>query len=140
MVGLALGLFQFGYLELIAHAAPAQADGHFVAKEPVEVGDAGDGLDLEPALLAPSVKDVELGPHQATITIVGHGADQLGAADAEGEALVGPGLGDEAGAGGDGTHPCVFYDKKVVRPEGGMGALEEVADPRPRPGRQAPRS
>ena len=73
--------------------------------------------------------DVELRPHEMAAATLGQGADQLGLADADRRAAVGPRLRDEVQAGDDGAGGGLRHDRAVTGAERWVAPLVQVAGP-----------
>ena len=72
---------------------------------------------------------IELGAHQPAPAVGGVGADNLGLAELEGDALIGPDLRDVANGGDDLPGCGVLHDGEIAGPESGVSAAHQVEHP-----------
>ena len=96
---LRLALFRFGDQRNGGSASIFQFESIFIAELAIEVGDAGNGLDKISFGLAALVDHLEESTNESTIAIRRVGGNHLRTTNAEGNALVGPGVFPQAGAG-----------------------------------------
>src|SRR5439155_4535623 len=107
-----------------------QFESIFIAELAIEVGDAGNGLDKISLGLAAFVDHLEESTNESTIAIRWIGGNHLWTTNTEGDALVGPGVFPQAGAGHHRVPflACVLDHAEIIWPHEGMITLHQTVN------------
>ena len=120
-------LFRFGDQRNGGSASIFQFESIFIAELAIEVGDAGNRLDKISFGLAAFVDHLEETANESTIAICWIGGNHLRTTNTEGDALVGPRVFPQAGAGHRRVPflACVLDQAEIIWPHEGMIAVHQ---------------